>query len=280
MVMFEPSNKSFSGVQSESDVSRTFCERFPILKSAMFFLRKGEGGLVDTTGKSLTAKSRFAADQFCSWAGHPDFVCVGANAAFKTGNFRMAVTDAEIGSSDASIAIGIACELFLKDLSSLKPPYRPLVILFGASPGYTDQEYSAAFWSAIQRTTNADASMYPATSEVDVDPESPRFGFSFCERGWFANFSTPSSKLLGRRSPVPALILNLQENFELLRKVGLFNSVRQKNADRQMQLQGFTNPFVADLGSSVDQTAQVTSVPRCCPFHRTLRKPETESDSA
>jgi hypothetical protein len=63
----------------------------------------------------------------------------------------------------------------------------------------------------------------------------------------------------------------MQENFDLLRRAGWFDTIKGANAKREMEYQGSTNPLLADKGST-NQWQQVTSVPGQaepkCPFHQ------------
>jgi FPC/CPF motif-containing protein YcgG len=49
---------------------------------------------------------------------------------------------------------------------------------------------------------------------------------------------------------MPTLVFNLHEQFELLRQSGVYPRMRDKIRERDEQLQGTTNPMVADHGEA------------------------------
>ena len=58
----------------------------------------------------------------------------------------------------------------------------------------------------------------------------------------------PQASRVARRTPLPTLVFNLHEQFEMLRGTGSFERMRDTIRRRDAQLQGEVNPMAADHG--------------------------------
>jgi len=57
---------------------------------------------------------------------------------------------------------------------------------------------------------------------------------------------------VARRAPLPTLVFNPHDQFEELRAEGRFDHMRSTIRRRDVDLQGFVNPMVADHGDSTE----------------------------
>ena len=58
----------------------------------------------------------------------------------------------------------------------------------------------------------------------------------------------PDSPRWSRRFKHPAIVFNPHQQFENLRRKGLFTKIRNLIRKRDQELQGFTNPMLNDFG--------------------------------
>ncbi|MFN0012152.1 MAG: YqcI/YcgG family protein [Phycisphaerales bacterium] len=241
------------------------------LKPRFTWLVPGPQRLYSPDAENPSPKALLAAAAFRGLVQSPHFVCIAAQAAFKKGTFRIAHVDAEVGTWDSSIMLGYAMTRFIGDLATLPTPFRPLVVIFEGPTAASPEQFRDRFWSTLQQASDIDALCFSPTREVDSKLTSPHFGYSIGQRGWFVNGSFPSAPLIGRRTPLPTLICNLQSNFEQLKHSGQFVRIQKANTARQLAVQGCVNPYLTELGGDADQSVQFVSVPHGpggCPFRR------------
>ena len=215
-------------------------------------------------GSALDAAASFHARIF-----YADHACVGGQAALSVGALRFAYINHQLGTIDAAAAVLEAIDLFLRDFPSLKPPYRPLIICFKGPRSISAEEGHELTWATLHAMNNADRVSYSAAELISEDPQNEDFGFSWRDEVWFVNAGFPNHPRKSRDFQTPLWIINLQENFDLLRKAGWFDTIKMANAKREIEYQGSTNPVLADKGQK-NQWQQVTSVqgqaePKC-PF--------------
>lgn len=93
-----------------------------------------------------------------------------------------------------------------------------------------------------------DKEKYEHDPRVSSQIASPDFSFSMKSEAFFILALHPQSPRLARRLPIPAIVFNPHQQFETLRKKGVFNKVRNFIRNRDKALQGFINPMLSDFG--------------------------------
>ena len=58
----------------------------------------------------------------------------------------------------------------------------------------------------------------------------------------------PNSSRKARKSPKPTLVFNLHSQFEKLREMGVYDQVRDRIRNRDLQKNGSINPMMMDFG--------------------------------
>lgn len=176
--------------------------------------------------------------------GHPQYPCLGARSVFQ----REA---AEI------VVLGDMCDPdSLEQLSDALAEYGSRADPAGAfvsfiavfrGPEITDEKhFEALLWDVLQRLHDGDDQ--PWAPGVDADPDQAHFAFSHAGVPYFIVGLHPQASRVARRTPLPTLVFNLHEQFEMLRGTGSFERMRDTIRRRDAQLQGEVNPMAADHG--------------------------------
>ena len=110
------------------------------------------------------------------------------------------------------------------------------------------EEFEKKFWKLIKSLHLLDKKNYEHDPRVSNQTDSPDFSFSMKSEAFFILALHPDSPRFARRLPIPAIVFNPHQQFETLRKNGVFNKVRNFIRNRDKALQGFINPMLSDFG--------------------------------
>ncbi|MFD0977616.1 guanitoxin biosynthesis heme-dependent pre-guanitoxin N-hydroxylase GntA [Salinimicrobium gaetbulicola] len=192
--------------------------------------------------KIKTTNSKQDFDQFVLEKDHP---CVMAQTVFSMdqvdyheyGNFGTRETAKNI----------------LKDLKEYIANYDfdsneffSFLAVFKDRKEYTEEEYEDTLWQQLQYLHEVDDSQWD--KNVSPDPDSNNFSFSLGGRAFYMVGLHPNSSRKARQSPYPAIAFNLHWQFEKLREMGTYQTVRDKIRERDIELQGDINPMLEDFG--------------------------------
>lgn len=179
----------------------------------------------------------------------PGFSCVAAKAALNTEVYRFGCYR-RLG--DGETTAGLARDLlrFRREQDEIDSDFTTFVAVF-ASPRLDDERaFEDALWAQLRLLHRRDRRHFDYADEVDADPESPHFGFSFAERAYFVVGLNPHSDREARRFPFPALVFNAHRQFQELRRQGRWERLKEVIRQRELELQGSLNPNLADHGEA------------------------------
>lgn len=179
--------------------------------------------------------------QFRAWVLGADYPCVGAKAAFNSGSDQVRVY-AQLLTSTAEIA---------QDLRSFaartsESEYATFVAIFRESTGGSEAEFERQLWNQLQMLHELDDRAWDAS--VSSDPRDPHFSFSFAGQAFYVIGIHANSSRHARQFPWPALVFNPHEQFDRLRGDGKWRRMQRTIRERDVQLQGSTNPMLSDFG--------------------------------
>ena len=120
------------------------------------------------------------------------------------------------------------------------------LVAFKGRQDYTEEEFEQKLWEQLQHLHEVDDAEWD--KEVNPDPESPHFSFSLGGRAFYVVGMHPNSSRKARQAPYPAIAFNLHWQFEKLREMGTYHTVRDKIRERDKELQGNINPMLEDFG--------------------------------
>lgn len=132
----------------------------------------------------------------------------------------------------------------------------------------SEKEFENDLWQLLQQVHNEDRT--PWDPSVNSDCSKDDFSFSIAGKAFYVVGMHPNSSRIARQSPLPAIAFNLHWQFEKLREMGVYYTVRDKIRKRDKKNQGSINPMLEDFGHASEAKQysgrQVESDWKC-PFH-------------
>jgi len=120
--------------------------------------------------------------------------------------------------------------------------------VFKDSKSFSETSFETALWKQLEFLHNIDD--FAWDPNVSSNPEDKEFSFSIAGKAFYMVGMHPNSSRKARQSPYPAIAFNLHWQFEKLREMGAFNTVRDKIRERDIALQGNINPMLENFGEN------------------------------
>jgi FPC/CPF motif-containing protein YcgG len=197
-----------------------------------------------------------------------DFPCVGGKSALATGGMTILVA--------GDLASSVCDPEILSALQAPQPePGQSLitrVVLFPDTRAMSEIEFETALWGRLAALENADRNTYAPDPAISSDPDAPDFGISLGGSGYFVVGMHPGASRLARRAPMAALAFNAHAQFRALKATSRYDRMRQVVRQRDVSLQGNTNPMLADHGDrseAIQYSGRAVSDDWVCPFKAT-----------
>jgi uncharacterized protein len=108
--------------------------------------------------------------------------------------------------------------------------------------------FEKAFWEFMKSLRTMDLAEHEHDPRVGSDPEDPNFSFSLKGEAFFILTLHPESPRLARRFVRPLIVFNPHQQFENLRRKGLFKRVQSIIRKKDQEWQGTINPMLTDFG--------------------------------
>ena len=141
--------------------------------------------------------------------------------------------------------------------------------VFKDQDSFSETQFETALWKQLEFLHDIDNEDWDP--EVSDNPEEKNFSFSIAGKAFYMVGVHPNSSRKARQSPYPAIAFNLHWQFEKLREMGAFNTVRDKIRERDIELQGNINPMLEDFGENSEArqySGRKVEEEWKCPFHR------------
>ena len=197
-----------------------------------------------------------------------DHPCIMAQTVFSMDQVSL-FSYPDFGSRKSAAAIIKDLETYIKDYDFESNDFKTFLAVFPESEDYSEIEFERKLWEQLQNLHLEDHTAWD--KEVSDDPESKHFSFSLGGRAFYIVGMHPGASRMARRSPYPAIAFNLHWQFEKLREMGSYETVRDKIRDRDRELQGDINPMLEDFGKSSEvkqYSGRELEKEWKCPFHR------------
>jgi len=146
---------------------------------------------------------------------------------------------------------------------------KSFIAVFSKEPSVTEKEFEQKLWQQLQLLSNLDT--HPWDKEVNKNPDHKDFSFSLLGKSFYVVGMHPNSSRIARKSPYFALVFNLHWQFEKLREMNTYTSVRNRIRKRDEKLQGSINPMLEDFGESSEArqySGRKVEENWKCPFHK------------
>jgi FPC/CPF motif-containing protein YcgG len=176
---------------------------------------------------------------------HPDYPCLGARSVFNRDRATVVVLE-QLATGRSTRALLDALTTFGRE-TDRQAGFASLVAVFRASDVEDEATFEDLLWRQLQLLHDSDEEAWDP--RVSDNPANPHFAFSVGGTAFFVVGLHPKASRIARRTPLPTLVFNLHEQFEELRASDRFERMRDTIRRRDTELQGSTNPMVADHGS-------------------------------
>jgi FPC/CPF motif-containing protein YcgG len=206
--------------------------------------------------------------EFDEHLSSPWFPCFAGQTAQQRGHVTHLFAGA-LGcpADDAKLAAGIA------DFANREKPehvFGSLVVHFSDSTTMPEQLFERLLFARLQGIHEADALHHPWDPSVSTDPEDPAFSMSVGGKAFYVVGLHPGASRRARRLAHPALVFNLHEQFEFLRREERYARLKTAIVERDIALIGSANPMLAVHGSRSEArqySGRHIQGEWHCPFH-------------
>ncbi len=177
---------------------------------------------------------------------HPQYPCLGARSVFRRNGAQIVVLE---DMHDAHEMNELSQQL--RDFAATTDPGGPfasLIAVFRSPTVTSEEQFEQLLWAVLQGLHDRDA--HDWAPGVSANPADPHFAFSHAGTAFFIVGLHPGASRIARRAPLPTMVFNLHQQFELLREQGGFDRMRTAIRTRDQRLQGAVNPMAEDHGDS------------------------------
>lgn len=177
---------------------------------------------------------------------HP---CLMAKSVFAMETYHLKIYD-DMTSIKIIKPILSDIEHYLSQYDFESKNFESLIICFKNNRFDSELQFENALWQFLQRLHNADNS--PWDSHVSNNPNDPNFSFSIKGNAFYIVGLHPKSSRMARQAPYCTIVFNLHRQFEKLRAMGTYQTVKDKIRQRDKELQGSINPVLRDFGTETE----------------------------
>lgn len=197
-----------------------------------------------------------------------DHPCIMAQTVFKMNEFEIHGYES-FGTSETARKLIKDLEAYVENYDFESNDFQTFLAVFPNSPEYSEIEFEKKLWKQLDFLHKADKSEWD--KEVSSNPENEHFSFSLCGKAFYIVGMHPGASRKARQSPYTAIAFNLHWQFEKLREMGTYQTVRDRIRDRDRELQGDINPMLEDFGSNSEArqySGRAVDEKWKCPFHK------------
>ncbi len=173
---------------------------------------------------------------------HP---CVMAQTVFSMGKVDFHVYE-NFGSKKTAVKILKDLKRYLQEYDFESNDFRTFLAVFKDQKDFTEAQFETLLWKQLEFLHEVDDDLWD--KRVSENPEDKNFSFSIGGRAFYMVGLHPNSSRKARQSPYLAVAFNLHWQFEKLREMGTYSTVRDKIRERDTELQGNINPMLEDFG--------------------------------
>ncbi len=207
--------------------------------------------------------------KFTRFVAEKGFPCVGAKSAFARDTVAF-YTARDISSGWDDLAVHDALLDWARTYRGDPSGLRSFIVVFEQPCNLNEAAFETLMWERIQSLIDKDAwrgqRLKPS---VSADPDDPHFSLSIGGEAFFVVGMHPNASRRARRFAYPALVFNLHDQFERLRREGDYQRMREVIHKRDREYSGSINPMLASHGESSEArqySGRQVSDDWTCPF--------------
>lgn len=176
-----------------------------------------------------------------------DFPCVMAKSLLRKGNLTSFYVK-ELLSPETEKVILKRMYDFIEKFRDDTKVLSSFIISLGPESKVSFKEFEGMFWRFLSDLYELDKENYGHDPRVSSNPKNGDFSYSIMEEAFFILALHPHSPRLSRRFKSPTIVFNPHQQFENLRKNGIFSRIRSLIRKKDEELQGAANPMLGDFG--------------------------------
>lgn len=181
--------------------------------------------------------------QFILEKDHP---CIMAQTVFKMDQVDFHTYE-DFGSQQTARALFKDLRKYIEKYDFESNEFFTFLAVFIEDQEYSEKEFEEKLWQQLQFLHDEDPLDWDPT--VQSDTQDPDFSFSLGGKAFYIVGMHPNSSRKSRQTPFTAIAFNLHWQFEKLREMNTYHTVRDKIRERDSLLQGDINPMLEDFGS-------------------------------
>lgn len=202
--------------------------------------------------------------QFILGNNHP---CIMAQSVFNLDNAE--VNDYyRIADKSQSLKLLQDLSSYIENYNFKSNKFKSFIAVFSEENKMSEIEFEQKLWKQLQFLSDLDTHQWDKA--VNPDPNHKDFSFSLLGNSFYIVGMHPNSSRIARQSPYFALVFNLHMQFEKLREMNTYTSVRNRIRKRDKELQGSINPMLEDFGEGSEArqySGRKVEENWKCPFH-------------
>ncbi|VXC14498.1 guanitoxin biosynthesis heme-dependent pre-guanitoxin N-hydroxylase GntA [Maribacter litoralis] len=137
---------------------------------------------------------------------------------------------------------------YLNDIDDDSKKFQTFIAVFEDDEFETELAFEKALWKLLYQLHKEDYCKWDKSTDSDVS--SSNFSMSILGNSFYIVGMHPKASRKARSSPVPMIVFNLHNQFEILRKSNRYTRVRDLIRSRDKEYQGSINPMLEDFGTN------------------------------
>ena len=199
---------------------------------------------------------------------HENHPCIMAKSLFRMENYTLNIYK-DLNSKESLQEVVEDLKKYIQSYDFESTSFESFLAVFPHNHYHDEVNFENALWKALQTIHDVDDSIWDPT--VSDDPENPLFSFSVGGKAFYIVGMHPESSRVARRAPFTTIVFNLHHQFEKLREMGTYHTVRDTIRKNDEQLQGSINPVLRDHGTDTETkqySGRQVEENWKCPFHK------------
>ena len=180
-----------------------------------------------------------------------NYPCVAAIRSILGEDFSVG-TYRKMGCVESTRLLSEDLKCFIAEQKKSKSTYLSFVAAFQEPTNVTEKCFEELLWDQLSRLHELTSHEFSWDPKVCSDTSSPEFCFSFANCGFFIVGMHPASSRKSRQFPFPVMVFNLFEQFEELKRLGMYEAMKTTNRERDMKYQGSLNPMLERFGETAE----------------------------
>lgn len=215
-------------------------------------------------------------EEFNNFINQESFPCIGAKAALKKNQLHYLIAkDLRLNHDDQAILQHTYD--FINRWKSNTQTLQTSIVLFQHPRFLMEVAFEDYLWKRLQSLHELDSQHYKWDSSVHSEVAHKKFSFSLGGHAFFVVGLHSQSSRKARAFAYPSLVFNLHEQFELLKKNGVYGLMRDKIRENDVLFSGSINPMLCDFGESseaLQYSGREVNQSFVCPFKAMIKNEE------